>query len=225
MKRIQFILILLALGFTTLAQDALKKYSVIWDSPSEDFNGSMPIGNGDIGANVWVEEGGDLLFYIGKTDSYSENVRLLKLGKLRVRFSPNPFEEGCTFKQELDLKNGVIKINSSGKSSKNSIDLRFWVDANNPVIRIYGNLSARTNVEVVLEHWRTIRVKASAADRSFSGLFDRESKDGGFAYPVFVEPDVLVKEERIRLFGITGINKMSIQSGKRHSGYRVWKGL
>ncbi len=65
-KRIQFILILLALGFTTLAQDALKKYSVIWDSPSEDFNGSMPIGNGDIGANVKM---------------YFSNLSLIRAGK------------------------------------------------------------------------------------------------------------------------------------------------
>ena len=99
----QLTLIILVLGLTTAAQDPLTRYNIIWDSPSEDYNGSMPIGNGDIGANVWVEEGGDLLFYIGKTDSYSENVRLLKPGRLRVRFSPNPFEKGCVFKQELDL--------------------------------------------------------------------------------------------------------------------------
>ncbi len=82
MKQIKLLLIILALAFTASAQDPLAIYNIKWDSPSEDFNGSMPIGNGDIGANVWVEEGGDLLFYIGKTDSYSENVRLLKLGKI-----------------------------------------------------------------------------------------------------------------------------------------------
>ena len=43
--------------------------SVVWDSPSADARGSMPLGNGDIALNAWVEPGGDLLFYIGKTDS------------------------------------------------------------------------------------------------------------------------------------------------------------
>jgi hypothetical protein len=33
----------------------LDKCNVVWDSPSKDHNGSMPIGNGDIGMNVWVE--------------------------------------------------------------------------------------------------------------------------------------------------------------------------
>jgi len=193
MKQIKLLLIILALGFAASAQDPLTKYNVTWDSPSEDCNGSMPIGNGDIGANVWVEEGGDLLFYISKTDSYSENVRLLKPGKLRVRFSPNPFEKGCSFKQELDMKNGVMHIRSSNTLTKNSVVLRFWIDANNPVIRISGNLSAETTVDVILEHWRTERTIASVADRSFSGLIDRDSKDRGFAYPVYVEPDTVLK--------------------------------
>ncbi len=196
MKRTKLLLIILALAYTASSQDPLTRYNITWNSPSEDYNGSMPIGNGDIGANVWVEKGGDLLFYIGKTDSYSENVRLLKLGKLRVRFSPNPFEEGCTFKQELDLRNGIISIRSSNNLTKNSVDLRFWVDANYPVIRISGDLSAKTIVTVELEHWRTERTEAPVADRSFSGLLDRDSEDGGFAYPVYVEPDTIVKGRR-----------------------------
>ena len=44
----------------------------------------------------------------------------------------------------------------------------------------------------MLEHWRTQRSKAYAGDRSFSGLKDRESKGGGFPYPVFIEPDTVV---------------------------------
>jgi hypothetical protein len=63
--------------------------NVVWETPSKGPWGSMPIGNGDIGMNVWVEEDGDLLFYIGRSDLWSENGRLLKLGRVRVRFRPN----------------------------------------------------------------------------------------------------------------------------------------
>jgi hypothetical protein len=192
-KHISLLIFVWVLSFIVSAQDPLAKYNVTWDSPSEDKHGSMPIGNGDIGANVWVEEGGDLLFYIGKTDSYSENARLLKLGKLRVRFSPNPFGKGCTFKQELDMRNGTISIKSSNHLTRCSVELQFWIDANNPVIRISGNLSEQTTVDVALEHWRTERTEASVADRSFSGLLDRDSENRGFAYPVFIEPDTVVK--------------------------------
>ncbi len=183
---------LICLLLTGCDEALVSNYNIVWDSSSADYNGTMPIGNGDIGANVWVEDGGDLLFYISKTDAWSENARLLKLGKIRVRLTPNPFEKGCTFKQELDLKNGVIKITSSGKSPATSVDLHFWVDANNPAIRITGTASAETKVEVMLEHWRTQRTEAAASDRSFTGLLDRDSKGGGFPYPVFVEPDTVV---------------------------------
>ena len=32
------------------------RYNVVWDSPSKDYSGSMPLGNGDIGVNAWLEE-------------------------------------------------------------------------------------------------------------------------------------------------------------------------
>jgi hypothetical protein len=118
----------------------------------------MPIGNGDIGANVWVEQGGDLLFYISKTDAWSENARLLKLGRIRIRLTPNPFASGSLFQQELDLKTGTIQISSQGKMGNKEVDfnLQLWVDANNPVIRITGKASNPIKVEVMLEHWRKV---------------------------------------------------------------------
>ena len=41
------------------------RYHVVWDSPSQDHRGSMPLGNGDITLNAWVEPSGALVFYIG----------------------------------------------------------------------------------------------------------------------------------------------------------------
>ena len=52
-------------------KDPLDPYNVIWSAPSEDSSGSMPIGNGDIGLNVWAEENGDMLFDISKKDTWS----------------------------------------------------------------------------------------------------------------------------------------------------------
>ena len=46
--------------------DHLNRCNVVWDSPSADCHGSMPIGNGDLAANVWVEPNGDLVFYLSK---------------------------------------------------------------------------------------------------------------------------------------------------------------
>ena len=75
----------------------------------------MSAGNGDIGINLWVEENGDLLYYLSKTDVCSENARLLKIGKVRLSISPNPFKEGQQFLQELILENGVNTNYSQGR--------------------------------------------------------------------------------------------------------------
>jgi hypothetical protein len=64
--------------------DPLDACNVVWDSPSRNSSGSMPIGNGDIGMNAWVEENGDLLLLIGKTDAWDENSRIVKVCDLRV---------------------------------------------------------------------------------------------------------------------------------------------
>src|SRR6266446_1637362 len=116
------------LALPSMAQNAPDQYNVVWNSPSKDSTGSMPLGNGDIGLNVWVEESGDVVFYIGKTDAWSESARLLKLGRVRVRFSPNPFAAGQPFRQTLKLSTGEILINGGTPGSE--IKLRIWVDAN-----------------------------------------------------------------------------------------------
>ena len=100
------------------SEDPIDRYKVLWESPSKGSDGSMPIGNGDIGLNVWVEEDGDLLFYIAKNDSWSENGRLLKLGLVRVQLSPTPFASGFPFKQELKLRQGEIAISAGKEGSE-----------------------------------------------------------------------------------------------------------
>ncbi|MCX7044877.1 MAG: DUF5703 domain-containing protein [Candidatus Sumerlaeota bacterium] len=137
------------------AQDDLQTYNVVWKSPSADASGSMPIGNGEVGLNVWVEEGGDLQFYIARTDSWSECSRLLKLGKIRVSLSPNPFLKGAPFKQELILREGVIAITAGTPES--AVELRVWVDASAPVIYVTGESAAPLAVTARLDCWRTER--------------------------------------------------------------------
>ncbi len=126
--------------------------NVIWDSPSKNSLGSMPAGNGDIGINLWVEENGDLLFYLSKTDAWSENARLLKLGKVRLSLSPNPFKTGEPFTQELILKDGVIHIEAGEGEDK--VDIDVWVDANDPVVELDVKSQKQISASVATEPWR-----------------------------------------------------------------------
>jgi alpha-L-fucosidase 2 len=149
----------------TPADTLLDKYNVLWDTPGPGSAQSMPLGNGDIGLNLWVEKNGDLVFYISKTDAWGGELAaqkdewmkqggvLMKLGAVRVSVNPNPLAKGSFFKQVLQLKTGEILIQEGEGAS--AIKLRVWVDANNPVIRVETHSAAPGTVSVKLENWRS----------------------------------------------------------------------
>ena len=74
MKRTILILLVISLflfrGYSenTLTEIAreLEKYNITWLSPSENEQGSMPLGNGDIGINAWAEKNGPAFLYYQK---------------------------------------------------------------------------------------------------------------------------------------------------------------
>src|ERR1700723_2069681 len=81
--------------------------NVTWDVPGPTSAQSMPVGNGDIGLNVWVEPDGTLDFYIGKTDAWGEDnygsEGLMKVGGVRVSLTPSALTPGAPFAQVLKL--------------------------------------------------------------------------------------------------------------------------
>ncbi len=168
-------------------------HDVIWDSPSEDAHGSMPLGNGDLSVNAWVEPSGDLVFYIGKTDAWGEHGRLLKVGKLRVRL--DPALETRPFEQRLSLADGTMVV--SGGEGPEATVLRLWVDANRPVVRVEILSATKRTATASIELWRTERTAIPAAD--VSDTFEDRSKPNRLHRPVFVEPDVIIPslEDRI----------------------------
>ncbi|NDC77562.1 MAG: hypothetical protein EBZ67_06795 [Chitinophagia bacterium] len=136
----------------SMAQHPIDRYGVRWDSRSHDAWGSMPIGNGDIGANLWVDTTGTLSLLISKTDAMSEIGRLLKIGRIDIRFSPNILGQG-TFVQELRLRNGIVHIEAVAEGKKLRLECR--VDANTPVIRVDGRCDTAVGIEVRNAIWRT----------------------------------------------------------------------
>ncbi|MEI6644851.1 MAG: DUF5703 domain-containing protein [bacterium] len=128
--------------------------NVVWDSPSQTSFGSMPLGNGDVGANVWVEPNGDLLFYVAKGDAFDSNHLLPKLGRVRVRFEPAL--DTTHFSQRLVLRDGAIEITAG------DIDLRVWIDANHPVLRVTGSSASLRTATASFE---TIRSAAEKLDQ------------------------------------------------------------
>ena len=125
----------------------LENYNPIWTTQSTNASESMPLGGGDIGANVWVEKG-DLYFYFSRSGTFDEHNTLLKLGRVKVSLSPNPFKDNEGFKQQLLLKDGCINISQKGTIVK------LWVAVFNPVIHVEVESKTPTTMKVTYESWR-----------------------------------------------------------------------
>lgn len=151
--------------------EELDRYDVVWNSPSADAAGSMPIGNGEVGLNVWAEADGDLVFYVSRTDSWSECNRLLKLGRVRIHFSPNPFAAGQPFRQELKLRDGQIVIRAGDET------LRVFVDADAPVIYVTGEGAPARTVTATIEDWRTEKRVLTGLELASSWTMNAAPKD------------------------------------------------
>lgn len=175
-----------AIAQETKINSDISNSNVVWNSHSENSLGSMPAGNGDIGINLWVEKNGDLLFYLSKTDAWSENARLLKIGKVRLTLTPNPFKEGLAFKQVLIVADGIIHIEAGEKKNKVSIDV--WVDANHPVVELDVKSAQPIKAKVTTEPWRTKRRKMDNTTERHSAY----GLHGLGAQEVFVGKDTIV---------------------------------
>ena len=175
-----------AYGAEPVDADPLETHNVTWTTPSEDYNGSMPIGNGETGLNLWVEPNGDLVFLMSRTDSWDEHLRLCKLGRVRIKFAPGL--AGAEFKQELKLRQGEIEI-TRGAGDK-TITARVWVDANRQVIHVDADSKNAFDVEVELELWRE-------KERMLGKLEGRS--DSVTIGPKTVYPDTVIEGQKNRI--------------------------
>ena len=144
MKRFYLIITILFVGVSALwSQHA----NVIWNTPSHNSSESMPCGGGDIGMNIWVEDG-DVMFYVSRSGTFDENNCQLKQGRVRLRLSPNPFKDAKDFRQELKLKDGYVEI------AAGNTQIQFWVDVFHPIIHVEVTNAQPLQTEVFYENWR-----------------------------------------------------------------------
>ncbi|HEX5790479.1 MAG TPA: DUF5703 domain-containing protein [Luteolibacter sp.] len=158
MKSIRKILSLLlwSLGASAAVQaediHPISIHDVIWTTLGKNSSDSMPLGNGSLGINLWVEENGDLLFYLGRNDTLSEISQLCKAGMVRVSLTPNPFLAGAPFRQHLKLRDGVCEITAGAPGKE--VRLKVFVDSAAPVVHVIGNSDQPLAVTAKVESWR-----------------------------------------------------------------------
>ncbi len=169
------------------------RYDVIWPTPSETAAGSMPLGNGDLGLNVWVEPNGDLRFYIGKTDAWGDHSNLLKVGRVCVRILD---AEGAPllvdpehFRWRLALEEGAIRVTTSKG------EVRLWVDAHHPKIHVLAEADGALQAEVQIQPWRLEKreIKGGEAHGLPTGLASDQPRPEEKKYYTF--PDTIVAME------------------------------
>ncbi len=173
--------------------EALQRCNVTWDSPSTGPLGSMPAGNGETGINLWVEPSGDIVFYAARTDAIDENERPCKLGRVRVRLTPNPIAQG--FRQTLNLHDGAIDLTFGSGST--ALQARVWVNAHRQVVHLEIRGDQPFAATASVELWRT-------EERRFRGPTGGEMREDHSvsAFPEAerrIYPDTLVTGEPDRL--------------------------
>jgi Domain of unknown function (DUF5703) len=132
------------------AQTINSNYNIVWHEQSKNAGESMSCGGGDIGMNVWVENG-ELLIYIARSGSFNEDNAMMKTGRIRIKLFPNPFI-GKIFKQELHVQEGYVSVAGEGNGVKANI--KIWADVFKPIAYIEIDASQKINVEAAYESWR-----------------------------------------------------------------------
>lgn len=176
--------ILSLLAMLLLVGYAQAQSTIIWNEPSMNAASSMPIGNGEVGLNVWMQPNGTLSFYVARSDSWAGSGRLLKLGRVDILMTPNPVKEGHIV-QCLNTADGVYEVKMPG------VELQLFVDAESPVVYVSGKSKHKINVQAAIFSWRkTVKtvVPGSPEMRSFWGLQDIPAAIG----KVEESPDIIL---------------------------------
>lgn len=132
--------------------ERLRDLNVVYHSPGQSDRSAMPLGNGELAVSLWVEQDGDLQFYLARSDTLTELDRNVKLGKVRVSLEPNPFESGLPFRQELQLSEGCISIDAGGSRTAT---LTIFVGSESPSVFVKGEFAQPTRVSAKFETWRS----------------------------------------------------------------------
>lgn len=124
----------------------LDAYNIAWIEPGTKALHSMPCGGGNIALNVWTTKD-DLLFYIASTDSWDGQAQV-KMGRVRISLSPNPF--AGNLRQELKLADNSIHI--AGQAADGTeVKLQVWVDAFQSIVHVNGEASKPVSVKATVE--------------------------------------------------------------------------
>ncbi len=151
-----FVSLLFFLSSSVVAtENAESPYRVVWDSPSENWLGSVPLGNGELAVSAWFDGSANLKLLFARTDSYDDFGRLVKVGSVEIALLGDAFDPAliAPFRQTLDAETGTASavFGPQGKETRVSL----WVETSRPnaVVEIESELDVAPVAK--LRVWRT----------------------------------------------------------------------
>ncbi len=170
----------------------LSPYNVVWDSPSEDSSGSMPLGNGETGINLWIEKStGDVVLYLARGDAWTENVvlyrgdyGLAKVGRVRVKLGNAAFLNPTAFRQEYDLATASVSVEANGTK------LRAWVDANRPLVHLEFTSTTPFQLRTEIDTYRKEEMRGTLKFQKV--LYSDSLKPAGGDDALILSKDILL---------------------------------
>ncbi|MFI3321032.1 MAG: DUF5703 domain-containing protein [Rikenellaceae bacterium] len=190
-------------------------YNITWNTQSKDASASMPVGGGDIGMNVWVENN-ELLIYMQRSGVMDEYNGFPKLGRVRLWSEPNIFDGAIDFSQKLDLQSSSITVKADHKEY-GAIEFKVWCDVNRPKVHIECNSDKKIELFSQFESWRTdVRYLPNEdIDKSRWGWWDT----GEWDHEVALEPDNFKQEnDKFTFYHINPEDKLTSKFAYEQNG-------
>ena len=122
---------------------------IVFDTPAEDENGVMVLGNGEVGATAWLGADGTLHTVLQNSDSWNEGGRHVKTGAIDYE-TKSPIDAG-TYRQELSLARGEFE--ASWKSGGRTVSLCYRIQQGTDSIAVCAVRGA-PEVEAKVVNWR-----------------------------------------------------------------------
>ncbi len=189
------LLAVVCIGTASLRADE-SPYKLVWDSPSSDWNGTVPLGNGEVGVNLWYDApAGTLRLLLSRTDSWDEFGRLAKVAQVDVSgLNAAPWSDSTPFVQTLDVERGDVALTFGAPNAQTR--LRVWVETSRPNVVVEIDSDAELAPEASFSIWRGENRENLGAPE-VSDLFYYHNGEAVVRPDVLLDNDALVKAGRI----------------------------
>jgi alpha-L-fucosidase 2 len=177
--RIAALFLALAVALTAYASDSPSR--VTWTSPSTDWNGTMPLGNGEVCVNTYYNaENSRLHLLVARADSWDELGRLAKLAEVCVEGFAR-WDAETPFEQTLDTETGCVTVRYGAEGAQTRLEI--WVDVDRDVVVVEASSDQEFAARGFFYIWRG--EDAGTVDKpEVSDMF------WGSETPAVIRPDV-----------------------------------